>query len=33
MDFITVTAKTVDEAVNEALIELQVTSDKIEYEV
>ena len=33
MDFITVTAKTVDEAVNKALIELGVPSDKLEYEV
>lgn len=33
MEFITISAKTVDEAVNEALISLQVTSDKIEYEV
>ena len=30
---ITVTAKTVDEAVTKALIELQTTSDKLEYEV
>ena len=33
MDFITVTAKTVDEAVYKALIELGVPSDKLEYEV
>ena len=33
MDFITVTTKTVDEAVNKALIELGVPSDKLEYEV
>ena len=33
MEFITVTAKTVDEAVNKALIELGVPSDKLEYEV
>ncbi|MBO5573133.1 MAG: protein jag [Clostridium sp.] len=33
MDFITVTAKTVDEAVNKALIELGVPSDRLEYEV
>lgn len=33
MDMITVTAKTVDEAVTKALIELQTTSDKLEYEV
>ena len=30
---ITVTAKTVDEAVTKALIELETTSDKLEYEV
>ena len=33
MDMITVTAKTVDEAVTKALIELETTSDKLEYEV
>lgn len=33
MDMITVTAKTVDEAITKALIELQTTSDKLEYEV
>lgn len=33
MDVITVTAKTVAEAVNKALIELEVTSDKLDYEV
>ena len=33
MDFIEVTGKTVDEAVTNALIELQTTSDKVEYEV
>ena len=33
MDMITVTAKTVDEAVTKALIELENTSDKLEYEV
>lgn len=33
MDFIEVTAKTVDDAVTEALIKLETTSDKIEYEV
>jgi spoIIIJ-associated protein len=33
MDVITVTARTVDEAVNKALIELEVTSDKLDYEV
>ena len=32
MDMITVTAKTVDEAVTKALIELETTSDKREYE-
>lgn len=33
MDMITVTARTLDEAVTKALIELQTTSDKLEYEV
>lgn len=33
MEMITVTAKTVDEAVTKALIELETTSDKLEYEV
>ena len=33
MDMITVSAKTVDEAVTKALIELKTTSDKLEYEV
>lgn len=33
MDMITVTAKTVDEAVTKALIELETTSNKLEYEV
>jgi len=33
MDMITVTAKTVDEAVTKALIEHETTSDKLEYEV
>ena len=33
MDMITVSAKTVDEAVTKALIELETTSDKLEYEV
>ena len=33
MDMITVTARTVDEAVTKALIELETTSDKLEYEV
>lgn len=33
MDMITVTAKTVEEAVTKALIELETTSDKLEYEV
>lgn len=33
MDMITVTAKTVDEAVTKALIDLQTTSDKLEYTV
>lgn len=33
MDTITVTAKTLDEAVTKALIELETTSDKLEYEV
>lgn len=33
MDMITVSAKTVDEAITKALIELETTSDKLEYEV
>ena len=33
MEMITVTAKTLDEAVTKALIELETTSDKLEYEV
>ena len=33
MDFITVSAKTLDDAITEALIELGVTSDQLEYEV
>ena len=33
MDFIEISAKTVDEAVTEGLIRLGATSDKIEYEV
>lgn len=33
MDMIKVTAKTVEEAVTKALIELEITSDKLEYEV
>ena len=33
MDMITVSAKTVDEAVTKALIELETTSNKLEYEV
>lgn len=33
MDMITVTARTVDEAVTKALIEFQTTSDKLEYKV
>ena len=33
MDMITVTARTVYEAVTKALIELETTSDKLEYEV
>ena len=33
MDFIEVTAKTVDDAITEALIKLGTTSDQIEYEV
>ena len=31
MDMVTVTAKTVEEAVTKALIELQTTSDKLTY--
>lgn len=33
MEFIEISAKTVDEAIIEALLKLQTTSDKIEYEV
>ena len=33
MDYITISAKTVDEAVTEALVKLETTSDKLEYEV
>lgn len=33
MEFIRITAKTVDEAITKALIELETTSDKVEYEV
>ena len=33
MEYITVSAKTVDDAITEALIQLGVTSDKIDYEV
>lgn len=33
MDFIEVTAKTVDDAITEALVTLGTTSDQIEYEV
>ncbi len=33
MDMITVTAKTIEDAVTKALIELETTSDKLEYEV
>ena len=33
MDFIELTAKTVDDAITESLIKLGTTSDKIEYEV
>ncbi len=33
MDFIEVTAKTVDDAITEALVQLGTTSDQIEYEV
>ena len=33
MEFIEVSAKTVDEAITDALIKLGTTSDKIEYEV
>ena len=32
-EYISVTAKTVDEAVTKALIKLGITSDKLEYEV
>ena len=33
MDFIEISAKTVDDAITEALVKLGTTSDKIEYEV
>ncbi len=33
MDYIEISAKTVDEAITEALIKMETTSDKIEYEV
>lgn len=33
MDYITVTAKTLDDAITDALVQLGVTSDKLEYEV
>lgn len=33
MDMITVSAKTVDEAITKALIDLETTSDKLEYEI
>ena len=33
MDFIEVSAKTVDDAITESLVKLGTTSDKIEYEV
>ena len=33
MDMVTVTAKTVEEAVTKALIELQTTSDELTYEI
>ena len=32
MEYITVSAKTVDDAITEALIQLGVTSDKLDYE-
>ena len=33
MDYIEVTGKTVDDAITNALIQLETTSDQIEYEV
>ena len=33
MEYITVSAKTLDDAITEALIQLGVTSDQLEYEV
>lgn len=33
MDYIEVTGKTVDDAITNALIQLETTSDKIEYEI
>ena len=33
MDYITVSARTLDDAITEALVQLGVTSDKLDYEV
>ncbi len=33
MDYITVTAKNLDDAITEALVQLEVTSDRLDYEV
>ena len=33
MDYITVTAKTLDDAITDALVQLGVTSDQLDYEV
>ena len=33
MDFIEISAKTVDDAITEALVKLGTTSDKIEYDL
>ena len=32
MDYITVTAKNLDDAITEALVQLEVTSDRLDYE-
>ena len=33
MDYITVTAKNLDDAITEALVQLEVTSDRLDYEI
>ena len=32
MDYITVTAKNLDDAITEALVQLEVTSDRLDYQ-